>query len=412
MKFKRSETAVADMNHEELVEELEAVVEAIEEPEATEEELVELEGYVDEILEALEEEAPSEEEAAAEEEERRKRIKAALAGRKSKQKRSAAPRVERKPTGRAGSQERAEAQQRGRDLLNMRSVTVGSSNVVLPKHYGTDIRPTFNEISSIVDLVDIQILPGGESYTQAFEKGFGEAGYTAEGADATEAEPIVDYVEINKAKLTAYAEDTEEVLKLPVADYDALVMESSRKAIRKKVAREILVGAGTNNTLCGIFKAPAKVIPAASDIALTGIDENTLDEIIYSYGGDEDVEGSAVLILSKADLKAFAMVRGTENKQKVYDIELFGNTGYINKIPFVINSACGVLSAAGTTANTFCMAYGNLQNYKLAVFSDIEVSRSTDHKFRQGMICHRGVGFMGGNVASWKGFVRVKKKTA
>ena len=56
------------------------------------------------------------------------------------------------------------------------------------------------------------------------------------------------------------------------------------------------------------------------------------------------------------------------------------------------------------------MAYGNLKNYQLAVFSDIDVKRSDDYKFKEGMIAHKGVVFVGGNVVSYKGFVRVKKR--
>lgn len=415
-------TAAEETRVEEIHNELDGIVEEITaNPEMPEEELTDLEDQVDELLGELEEIAPTEEEAAEEDgsdppagetrKAKRARVMKKLASRAAampRESRAAYGGGVRRETPPAGRD--SEAQQRGRDLMQMRTVTVGSSNIVLPKHYGTDIRPTFNEVSSLVDLVNINVLPGGESYTQAFEKEGGIADYTSEGDDAKEADPVVDYVEINKAKLTAYAEDTEEVLKLPAANYDALVMASSRKAIRKKLAREILVGTGATNHLTGIFKAPAKVIPTTSDLAIEAIDENTLDEIIFSYGGDEDVEGQAALILNKADLKAFSSVRGTENKQKVYDIELNGNTGYINKIPFIINSACGVLSADATANNAYCMAYGNLSNYTLAVFSDIDVARSTDHKFRQGMIAHRGVGFMGGNVTSWKGFVRVKKK--
>lgn len=55
------------------------------------------------------------------------------------------------------------------------------------------------------------------------------------------------------------------------------------------------------------------------------------------------------------------------------------------------------------------MAYGNLKNYKLVEFSPTEVKRSTEFKFRQGMIAHRGVNMLGGNVVHKNGFIRVKK---
>lgn len=302
----------------------------------------------------------------------------------------------------------AEREQRARDLMQSRSVTLESKTVVVPKHVSSDIKPTFNQISSIIDLVDTKYFPNGESYTQSFVKNIPEAGVTAEGKPYKDVEPEFDSVDIVKATVTAYAENPKQVSVLPLADYEKEIMDSVTKSMRMYITREIIRGAGGVNKLTGIFNAPEKVIPKESDISISAIDEDTLDTIIFSYGGDEDVEGVAALILSKTDLMNFSKVRD-KNKQKVYNIELAGNTGYINKIPFVINSACGVLSNAATAAETYCMAYGNLENYQLAVFSDIKVERSTDYKFKEGVIAHRGDVYIGGNVAKWKGFVRVKK---
>ena len=55
------------------------------------------------------------------------------------------------------------------------------------------------------------------------------------------------------------------------------------------------------------------------------------------------------------------------------------------------------------------MAYGNLQNYQLTVFSQLDIRRSDDFKFKSGMIAHRGSVFVGGNVVSYNGFLRIKK---
>ncbi len=132
---------------------------------------------------------------------------------------------------------------------------------------------------------------------------------------------------------------------------------------------------------------------------------------MFSYGGEEDVESGAALILNKQDLKAFAKLRD-DNGNRVHTISYNGNTGLIDGVPFIINSACGVLSGAGTTPDTYCMAYGHLSNYGLAIFSDIDIQRSTDYKFRSGQVAHRGSVYVGGNVIKWNGFVRVKKATS
>lgn len=300
------------------------------------------------------------------------------------------------------------SEKRGQALMENRAVTVGSSNVVLPKHSATDIRPTFNEVSTLIDRVSSKTLKGGESYQQPYIKSYGEGDYTTEGNDYNTSETTFGYADITKAKVTAYSEDTEELQKLPAADYDAEVMKGITVATRKKLTREILIGTGATNRLAGIFSAAATAIDSATDLEISAIDTSTLDEIVYSYGGDEDVEDAAVLILNKLDLKAFAKLRTSDGK-KVYNVVSQGNSGTIDGVPFIINSACKAVSDAKTTAGQYNMAYGPLSNYQLTIFSDMDVQRSTDFKFKQGMIAHRGSVFAGGNVISKNGFLRVKK---
>ena len=300
------------------------------------------------------------------------------------------------------------AEKRGKELKEMRSATVGASNIVVPTHQATDIKPYFNEVSSIIDRVNQKPLPGGESFRQPYEAGGGEGDYTAEGIDFAEADQTFGYADMTKAKITAYSEDSEEVTRLAAADYDAVVMKSVPKSVRKKITKEILVGTGAANHLAGIFSASATAISAATDISISSIDETTLDEILYSFGGDEDVEDVAVLVLNKLDLKSFSTLRDADGK-KIYTVVNRGNTGTIDNVPFVINSACKAISASANANGSYAMAYGPLSNYTLAVFSDLEVQRSTDYKFKQGMIAHRGSIFCGGNVTAKNGFLRVKK---
>ncbi|MFJ8220545.1 phage major capsid protein [Bacillus cereus] len=300
------------------------------------------------------------------------------------------------------------SEKRGQALMENRAVTVGSGNVVLPKHTASDIRPTFNEVSTLIDRVSTKTLKGGESYQQPYLESYGEGDYTTEGNDYANAETKFGYADITKAKITAYSEDTEELQKLPAADYDGEVMKGITVATRKKITREILIGTGATNRLIGIFSTAAKAIDPTTDLEISKIDASTLDDIIYSYGGDEDVEDAAVLILNKKDLKAFAKLR-TDDGKKVYNVVSNGNSGTIDGVPFIINSACKAVSDTATTAGQFNMAYGPLSNYQLTIFSDMDVQRSTDFKFKQGMIAHRGSVFAGGNVISKNGFLRVKK---
>ena len=203
-------------------------------------------------------------------------------------------------------------------------------------------------------------------------------------------------------------EITEELLKLSAADYDAEVVNGVTIASRKKISREILVGDGTAGHLIGIFSSNATAIDSTTDISIDEINEDTLDDIIYGFGGDEDVEAASTLILNKRDLKAFSKLRDANGK-KIYTIVNNGNTGTIDTIPFIINSACSAISN-GATSGQYCMAYGPLTNYLLTIFSQMDVQRSTDYKFKQGMIANRSSVFVGGNVVSYNGFLRIKKK--
>lgn len=280
-------------------------------------------------------------------------------------------------------------------------------------HTATDVKETFNDVSGLIDRVKAIPLNGGETYNRGFVKSYGNGGgVTAEGAAYSSNEPVFGYVTIEKQKVTAYTEEPEEMAKLPNADYDGVVEESVTRAVRRKITRQIINGDGSTGTIKGIFYNPASatddVIDRDTDISIAAITNTTLDEIIYSYGGDEDVEAIAVLILNKKDLKAFAMLRDQQGR-KVYTIVNNGNTGTIDGVPYIINSACEAISDAGTDTNDYCMAYGALENYELAVFSDIDARKSEDFKFSTGQIAYRASTFIGGAVAAYNGFIRVKK---
>ena len=284
----------------------------------------------------------------------------------------------------------------------LRAVTVTPAS-------GSTINPDFPVVSSLVDAVAHLSLNGGESFRQPYITDIDAGNYTAEGANAAQAETHFAYVDINRTKITAYAEITEELEKLPAATYADEVFKNIRTSMRKVLSKEILVGAGGTNQIVGIFDSAATAIDANTDLSMSAITDTTLDEILYNYGGDEAVEDPAVLILNKLDLLAFAKVR-TSTKQKFYDIQLNGNTGTISGVPFIVNSACKALTAtSGTSAGDYCMAYGSLSNYLLVEFSPMEVKRSDDYKFREGMTAFRGNCFFGGNVVRKNGFLRVKK---
>lgn len=296
-------------------------------------------------------------------------------------------------------------EKRGKDLREKRAVQVSSSNLVLPKHTGNMLNDTFTPVSTLVDQVKGDNLNGGESYEEAYVVSYGTGGITEEANEYEEAEPTFNYAPINKIKVTAYAEISEEVKKLPNIDYARKVQEACEIALKKKLSQQILHGTGTKQ-LTGIFANPV-AINASKDVELEAIDINTLNTAVFSYGGDEDVETQAVIILNKKTLKELSEVKKA-NGDPAYDIDLTKKT--INTIPYTINS--NVKDFETATAGEFVMAYGDLNAYKMSTFSPVEIMESSDYRFKQGMICFRASVFVGGNVVKQDGFLRLKKKTA
>ena len=306
--------------------------------------------------------------------------------------------------------ELAKVEERATALKEKRSITVSSSNLLTPNHQAKEINDTFTPVSRLIDNADVENLDGGESYQESYVKTYGTGGQTDEGGNYTSSgtEPEFGYADINKVKVTAYAEISEEAEKLPAQNYVEKVEKNMTIALKKKMVEYMLNGTG-NKQFMGIFKNTQE-ITGVTDVTASAINNQTLDDIIFAYGSDEDTEEDAVLILSKADLKAFSKVRTNDGK-KFYDIDTKNKT--IDGIPYIISSQCHPVSATGETAGTYnCMAYGSLKNYKIAIFSDMEVSKSTDYKFKEGMTCYKSSVMAGGNVVKYQGFVRVKKVVA
>ena len=301
-------------------------------------------------------------------------------------------------------------EKRGKDLMENRTIKVSSDEVLLPEHVDSTLAPyPFKPVSELVDRVHTINLQGGETYTKSYVKSYGEAGSTEEGTSYTETEPHYGYVTIPKVKVTAYTEITEELEKLPAINYQAEVIKNINISLRKKISQQIIKGDGTTNNFTGIFSDKADALKDQADLEISAIGENTLDDIVFAYGGDEAIENGACLIINKNDLRAFAKLR-TKEGRKVHNIDYVNQT--IDGIPYVLNGNCSALSDPSTGTGTYCIAYGSLLNYEVPIFSNVEIGKSTDYKFKDGIICYKASVFTGGNVVGYKGFVRVKKGEA
>ena len=301
-----------------------------------------------------------------------------------------------------------------RRTMTLEQTNGAAASLIAPQYSSESITPKFPVVSSLVEAVAHLSLLGGESFRQPYITDIATGGYTREGEDAHEATTTFSYAALNKCKITAYSEITEELEKLPNAAYADVVFQNIRTSILKVLSREILFGEGVSNEdsrLVGIFSEKAGAIDPATDLSFSQITDTTLNEILYRFGGDETVESPSCLILSKLDLLAFANVR-TANHQNFYDIEYNGNGvgGRINGVNFIVDSACNPLTSPDTQSGDYCMAYGNLANYLLCEFSPLVVKKSDDYKFRKGITCFRGSTICAGNVIKHNGFIRIKKQ--
>ena len=270
-----------------------------------------------------------------------------------------------------------------------RALLVSSGKIATP----TGVNDTINELdktgSSIIDLVEVQDCAGMGANTIAYEYTAPVGGVTVEGETYAEGDTVVDFVNTTPQKITTLSYISEETRKLTPLAYEALVKKNAMHALRKKVT-EIIID---------------KIV--ASELSLkkadiTAIDAKTLRTIALAYGGDEEVEGNAIIAMSKATLTAFGDVRGSNEKKAIYEITpdtSNTNTGIIQEggisVKYVINSklATGVI------------VYGQPKKFELDLFGDYDIKVSEDFKFDKGLLAVRGSVMLDGAVAYKDGFI-------
>lgn len=297
------------------------------------------------------------------------------------------------------------------------------NGIIIPKHYSREVdRLPFNQASGIIDLVQYISLPNGNEYTKAFQITTGEGDYTLEATktgDATSDKDGVyhkvstgfDKVTIKRNKITALDYMSEEMESLPDADYAEAVEDNIVISIRKKVAKEIVLGDGTGNHFVGILCPKGDNINTNTynDKVLASIDENTLSDVQIDFGGEENIESKMGLLMNKQTIKEFIKVRGS-NKLPVYNVQFNGNTATIDGVNVVFSA--NIKPFASVSAGEFYMVYGDFNKYIALDFGGTTAEASKDFKFDQGLIALRGKTYGGGAPAGYKAFNRYAKETS
>lgn len=333
---------------------------------------------------------------------------------------------------RNGASAKTEAETRAETLKNesrftmsageARSMLVSSGAIATPTEVG-GITDPFSSVSSIVDMVRVEDMTGCGAYKEAYIKAWQDADAGTEGTAANADDPDVGFVNIAPFIINVITYVSKEIRKQTPLQYLAKVQEGAAIALKKKVAAWIVSGNGTT-AIYGIANAVDKDGDSMiQSYEMSGsIDDKTLRNIVFAYGGGDNLFGGegVVLFLNKKDLVAFGDVRSSTTLQAVYEIIPDGtnpNTGVIKdgglSVKYCINANCtAYVDAEATEAGVATMIVGDPKNYKLGLFGDYEITVSEDYKFAEGMLSVRGEVLVGGNVIKENGFVVVKKVTA
>lgn len=271
--------------------------------------------------------------------------------------------------------------------------------------------------SALIDLLKMTELEGNAVYKVAVMTADSTANTFTEGNAPTESEPTFAEVSLTPSNVGTLAYVSRMIRKQSPLNYEEKVNESARRALRKKLTG-MAVTAITASTLNDLFAL------SAASTATTGaalFDQNLLSNIILAYGGDENVEGAAVLFLNKKDLKAFAAVRGTNEYLPVYSIipdAATPSTGIIKdnnglSCRYCLCSDVTALSdlALATTAKK-TMFYGNPQAAELALWGGFDVDVNEGYKFGEGLLTVRGEVLADVDVTAKGGFVVVTAQKA
>jgi HK97 family phage major capsid protein len=295
-----------------------------------------------------------------------------------------------------------ETGKRSINVKEVRATLVSSGTIATPTEV-KGITPTFNQVSSIVDLVKVVNCEGMGANKVAYEVSIGTAASQTEGQSITSSDPTYGYVTITPASYGILSAISNQVMKQSPLDYEGKIVDSAEKALRVKAAN-IITTAILNSDL----------LATPTGLAISAIDDTTLRKIAFNYGSDETIYGDAWLFLTKKDLIAFGDVRSDTTLQAVYEITpdtSNPNTGVIKdgglSVRYCLNP--NLTALADASAEGVAMIYGQPECFELDLFSDYEVKVSEDYQFAANMLTIRGTVDLGGDIIKKDGFIAVTK---
>lgn len=303
-----------------------------------------------------------------------------------------------------------------------KSVTLATGTLAQPTGAGTNIRdPLGNGVGAIIDQVYVQDLTGMASYLEPyviseFDASGADVATAAGTARTASSDPTYGVAKISPYELTTTSYVDRNISRLTPANYYAKTFAMAMRALRRDTVKMIFNGDGqsTNNDMFGI-KTSKNVAGSTifSTLNVTAVDADLLTNLMFAYGGDEELGGNCRLYLNKADLLALGKLRGTNEKRRLFDIVPDAgnpNTGTIREggtiVPYSIASNLTALSSSSAGSSAIqTMVYGDPMNYELGLFGDYTVRVDESVKAVERMLTILGDAMVGGNLIVDKGFV-------
>lgn len=302
-----------------------------------------------------------------------------------------------------------------------KAVTLATGTLAQPTGAGSTIRDALGYgVGAIIDQVYVQDLTGMAAYLEPYvisePDAQGAKVSTAAGTARTaSADPTFGVAKISPYELTTTSYVDRNIARLTPANYYAKVFNMAMKAMRRDTVKMIFNGDGqATNDMFGI--KTAKNVAGANifdTLNVSAVNEDLLTELMFAYGGDEELGGNCRLYLNKKDLQAIGKIRGTNEKRRLYDIvpdAANPNIGTIREggtiVPYSISKQLTALSESTAGAAAIqAMVYGDPRNYELGLFGDYTVRVDESIKGVERMLTILGDAMVGGNLIVDKGFV-------
>lgn len=296
----------------------------------------------------------------------------------------------------------------GMGLCRRNATTIDFGTIVQPVAAGSNIHPGFNRVSSLIDQVTVIDMTGASGVEEPYEisdpAAQGGDVESVSGTTRTSTDPVFAKAAIRPYEVSVTSFVDRGLKDLSPVAYAERIQQMAMRALRRKINELITNGDGAASPIVfGFLNAQNtagnniyKAVSLGAEITAS-----TLAQLVFSYGGDEELGGNARLILSKESLRKFAVLLDSQDRP-VYKIDIAEG-----------NPNVGTISGGGVTASFTInskigdaqLAYGDPANYELALFGDYSIR--VDESYKAGERLHTILGDVkvGGNLVVHEGFV-------